>query len=159
MGGSLSMGNLPQQAQQAPPQAAAAAAAPPAGGPAAAAAMLGAAGSMSEASLAGMARSFSELSLQSDLNRVALVGGAPGVAGPSGRLAGGAMSTGDLLALQQQQQGLGRGGGPMALRGIASTGSIWNSAQVGRTLFVGGGRLFVGGGWCAAVSDGRAKQG
>ncbi|GAB4815073.1 hypothetical protein N2152v2_002119 [Parachlorella kessleri] len=117
-GGSMSVGNLALQ-QQAQQQAAAAAA------------LMSAAGS-SVGDVAGMARSFSELSLQQDLNRVGMMGpgGAP-VQPPSGRLGAGTMSTGDLLNLQQQQQGgqgLGRGVGPLGLRGIASTGSIWSSA-------------------------------
>ena len=142
--GAGSMGSL-QQAQQA---AAAAAAAAAAQGQqqqqaAAAAAMLG---PSSMGDLSGMARSFSELSLQSDLNRVALVAGGPGgpLAGPGGgRLPGGALSTGDLLSLQQQQAAAaggmgGRGMGAMGLRGIASTGSIWSSATQ-QQMFGGGG--------------------
>jgi hypothetical protein len=147
-GGSMSVGNLAQQqqAQQAAAaaahqqhqqQAAAAAAGQQAQQAAAAAALMG--GSMGD--MAGMARSFSELSLQSDLNRVAMVGAGGQMAAGGNRLTAGTMSTGDLLNLQQQhqqqqqqQQGLGRAVGPMGLRGIASTGSIWSSAtqQVSR---------------------------
>lgn len=72
--------------------------------------------------LAGMNRSFSEMSLDS--------GGV--AAGMGSRFAAASLSTGDLLAMTQGLQG-GGGGGPTGgvagLRGIASTGSIWPQAH------------------------------
>lgn len=67
---------------------------------------------LSAEGLAGMTRSFSEVSLGAGLDS----------SGLGGRLAANSMSTGDLLALSQ---GLQRPAGPYGLRGIASTGSIW----------------------------------
>lgn len=70
--------------------------------------------------LAGMNRSFSEMSLDS---------GSVAAAGMGNRFAAASLSTGDLLAMTQGLQGAGAAAGPSAgvagLRGIASTGSIW----------------------------------
>jgi hypothetical protein len=64
--------------------------------------------------MAGMNRSFSEMSLDS-----------ASAAGLGNRFATSSMSTGDLLAMTQSLQQGGGGPGAGGLRGIASTGSIW----------------------------------
>lgn len=66
--------------------------------------------------LAGMNRSFSEMSLDSN-----------NAAGLGNRYATNSLSTGDLLAMTQGLQGGGGQGG--GLRGIASTGSMWPNHQ------------------------------
>lgn len=71
--------------------------------------------------LAGMNRSFSEMSLDSS-----------NAAGLGNRFATASLSTGDLLAMTQSLQGAAAGPAAAAaagLRGIASTGSIWPHHQ------------------------------